>query len=48
MGSGPLDALFGGGIFDGSVTIVVGISGAGKTVLGTQLLLEGSSTSSAA
>ena len=41
MGSGPLDALFGGGIFDGSVTIVVGISGAGKTVLGTQLLLEG-------
>src|SRR5215510_3135938 len=41
IGSGPLDALFGGGVFDGSATIVVGISGVGKTVLGTQLLLEG-------
>jgi circadian clock protein KaiC len=40
-GSGPLDALFGGGVFDGSVTMVVGISGVGKTVLGTQLLLQG-------
>jgi KaiC/GvpD/RAD55 family RecA-like ATPase len=30
-----------GGIFDGSTTMVVGISGAGKTVLGVQLLLEG-------
>jgi circadian clock protein KaiC len=41
IGSGPLDELFGGGVFDGSVTIVVGVSGVGKTVLGTQLLLEG-------
>src|SRR5215470_9872457 len=41
IGAGPLDALFGGGVFDGSVTMVVGISGSGKTVLGTQLLLEG-------
>jgi circadian clock protein KaiC len=41
IGSGPLDELFGGGVFDGSVTIAVGISGVGKTVLGTQLLLEG-------
>src|SRR5262249_39273426 len=41
IGSGPLDQLFGGGVFDGSVTMVVGISGSGKTVLGTQLLLEG-------
>ena len=41
IGSGPLDALFGGGVFDGSVTMVVGVSGSGKTVLGTQLLLEG-------
>jgi circadian clock protein KaiC len=41
IGSGPLDELFGGGVFDGSVTMVVGISGVGKTVLGTQLLLEG-------
>src|SRR5215831_18830865 len=41
IGAGPLDELFGGGVFDGSVTMVVGISGSGKTVLGTQLLLEG-------
>lgn len=41
IGSAALDELFGGGIFDGSVTLVVGISGAGKTVMGTQLLLEG-------
>jgi circadian clock protein KaiC len=41
IGSGPLDELFGGGVFDGSVTMVVGVSGVGKTVLGTQLLLEG-------
>jgi circadian clock protein KaiC len=33
--------LIGGGIYDGSTTMVVGISGAGKTVLGVQLLLEG-------
>jgi circadian clock protein KaiC len=31
----------GGGIFDGSTTMVVGVSGVGKTVLGTQLLREG-------
>src|SRR5262249_53064028 len=31
----------GGGVFDGSVTMVVGVSGSGKTVLGTQLLLQG-------
>jgi circadian clock protein KaiC len=41
IGVGPLDALIGGGIFDGSMTMVIGISGAGKTVLGVQLLLEG-------
>ena len=41
IGSAPLDELFGGGVFDGSITMVVGISGSGKTVLGTQLLLEG-------
>jgi circadian clock protein KaiC len=41
IGCAPLDALIGGGIFDGSTTMVVGISGAGKTVLGVQLLLEG-------
>jgi circadian clock protein KaiC len=41
IGCGPLDDLIGGGIYDGSTTMVVGISGAGKTVLGMQLLLEG-------
>jgi len=41
IGCAPLDALIGGGIYDGSTTMVVGISGAGKTVLGVQTLLEG-------
>ena len=41
IGCAPLDALLGGGFYDGSTTMVVGISGAGKTVLGVQLLLEG-------
>lgn len=41
IGVQALDDLIGGGLYDGSTTMVVGISGAGKTVLGTQLLLEG-------
>jgi circadian clock protein KaiC len=41
IGVPALDALIGGGLFDGSTTMVVGISGVGKTVLATQLLLEG-------
>jgi circadian clock protein KaiC len=41
IGVSALDDLIGGGIFDGSTTMVVGISGVGKTVLATQLLLEG-------
>ena len=41
IGVPALDDLIGGGLFDGSTTMVIGISGAGKTVLGTQLLLEG-------
>jgi circadian clock protein KaiC len=41
IGWEPLDTLIGGGIFDGSTTMVVGVSGSGKTVLGVQLLLEG-------
>ncbi len=36
-----LDDLIGGGLFDGSTTMVIGISGVGKTVLATQLLREG-------
>jgi circadian clock protein KaiC len=41
MGVDALDDLIGGGIFDGSTTMVVGVSGVGKTVLGTHLLREG-------
>ncbi|MBC7928087.1 MAG: hypothetical protein H7039_20780 [Bryobacteraceae bacterium] len=41
IGVQALDDLIGGGIYDGSTTMVIGISGAGKTVLGTQLLTEG-------
>ena len=41
IGVQALDDLIGGGLFDGSTTMVVGVSGTGKTVLGTQLLLEG-------
>jgi circadian clock protein KaiC len=41
IGVPAVDDLIGGGLFDGSTTMVVGISGAGKTVLGTQVLLEG-------
>jgi circadian clock protein KaiC len=40
-GCGPLDTLLGGGVFAGSTTMVVGVSGVGKTVLGVQLLVEG-------
>ena len=42
IGVDVIDQLIGGGIFDGSTTIVVGVSGVGKTVLGTQILREGS------
>jgi circadian clock protein KaiC len=41
IGVEALDTLFGGGVFDGSTTMVVGLSGVGKTVLGTQILREG-------
>jgi circadian clock protein KaiC len=41
IGVEALDTLLGGGVFDGSTTMVVGLSGVGKTVLGTQILLEG-------
>jgi circadian clock protein KaiC len=41
IGVDALDALLGGGIFDGSTTMVVGLSGVGKTILGTQILREG-------
>src|ERR1700686_2227536 len=41
IGVEAIDTLNGGGIFDGSTTMVVGVSGVGKTVLGTQILREG-------
>jgi circadian clock protein KaiC len=41
IGVDALDGLLGGGVFDGSTTMVVGLSGVGKTVLGTQILREG-------
>jgi circadian clock protein KaiC len=41
IGAEAIDALIGGGLFDGSTTMVVGVSGIGKTILGVQLLLEG-------
>lgn len=36
-----LDPIIGGGIYKGSLTLVVGVSGAGKTVMGMQFLHEG-------
>ena len=42
IGVEAIDTLIGGGIFDGSTTMVVGVSGVGKTVLATQILREGS------
>jgi circadian clock protein KaiC len=42
VGVDAIDTLIGGGIFDGSTTMVVGVSGVGKTVLATQILREGS------
>jgi circadian clock protein KaiC len=41
IGVEAIDTLIGGGLFEGSTTMVVGVSGVGKTVLGVQLLLEG-------
>lgn len=40
-GSAPLDSMLGSGVYEGSVTLVTGISGTGKTVLGMQFLLSG-------
>lgn len=40
IGSSGIDALMGGGPLKGSVTLIVGISGTGKTVTGMQFLTE--------
>jgi circadian clock protein KaiC len=42
IGVDAVDSLIGGGVFDGSTTMVIGVSGVGKTVLSTQMLREGS------
>jgi circadian clock protein KaiC len=39
-GSPSIDKMMGGGIYEGSVTLVSGISGTGKTVLSVQFLTE--------
>lgn len=38
IGSAPLDVILDGGLYEGSITMVTGISGTGKTVLGVQFL----------
>ncbi|MBC7430238.1 MAG: hypothetical protein H7336_16610 [Bacteriovorax sp.] len=41
IGIPSLDKIMGGGIYDGSITLAVGISGTGKSVIGVQFLIEG-------
>jgi circadian clock protein KaiC len=41
IGCGALDEMMQGGLYRGSVTLAVGISGTGKTVSGVQFLTEG-------
>lgn len=41
LGVAAVDEMIGKGVYDGSVTLVVGVSGTGKTVLGAQFLVEG-------
>lgn len=41
LGVPAIDEMIGDGVFDGSVTLVVGVSGTGKTLLGVQYLVEG-------
>jgi circadian clock protein KaiC len=41
IGSALLDELTGGGLYEGSVSLVVGASGTGKSILGSQMLVEG-------
>lgn len=40
-GTNALDELMDGGVYEGSTSLVVGISGTGKTVAGTQFLMAG-------
>ena len=41
IGIPTLDNIMGGGVYDGSITLCVGISGTGKSVIGVQFLIEG-------
>lgn len=41
IGNKEVDKIMGGGLYKGSITLAVGISGTGKTVTGTQFLMEG-------
>jgi KaiC/GvpD/RAD55 family RecA-like ATPase len=41
VGTDALDTLCGGGLYEGSVTLIIGNSGAGKSILGYQLVVEG-------
>jgi circadian clock protein KaiC len=40
VGVPAVDTLFGGGVYDASVTLVIGVSGIGKSVLGYQIAAE--------
>lgn len=41
IGIPSLDKIMGGGVYNGSITLTVGISGTGKSVIGVQFLIEG-------
>ncbi|MGV3531249.1 MAG: ATPase domain-containing protein [Chthoniobacteraceae bacterium] len=41
LGMPALDEMIGKGVYDGSATLVVGVSGTGKTVVGVTFLVEG-------
>ncbi|MHA3772564.1 ATPase domain-containing protein [Verrucomicrobiota bacterium sgz303538] len=41
LGVPAVDEMIGKGVFDGSATLIVGVSGTGKTVLGVEFLVEG-------
>ena len=41
VGAAEVDQMLGEGVLDGSVTLVVGVSGTGKTVMGVQFLTSG-------
>ena len=41
VGNSVLDEMLGGGVYLGSITLITGISGTGKTISGMQFLMEG-------